>query len=127
MDSLHLIVRHLETWWAHASRCAQSPISAPVCSEFRTWAGVAAAVGVFIVIWKTTKYLTAVLVARRHRADMARVADEETMARYRADIDKLHAGSQDEDVEQRIRLALDERKLKDQWQRPGATGKKENG
>jgi hypothetical protein len=50
------------------------------------------------------------------------VADAETLSRYRVDTDKLYAGSEEADVELRIRQALEERKAKDQWQKPGGTG-----
>jgi len=127
MDALRLIIRHLEAWWAYASRCAQAPVSAPVCKSFWTSLELAAALIGLVVLWIAAKRLVDALAVRQRRTEQARVADGETMAKYRPDSEKLYAGSQGEDVEQRIRQALDERKVKDQWQRPGGTGKKEGG
>jgi len=127
MDSLRSIMRYLEAGWGYASRCAQAPLSTPACDAFWIWVGVALALVVLLVVRKAVRHMLAVLAARRRQAELARVADQETMAQYKVDLDKLHAGSQDEDVERQIRRALDERKLKEQWQRPGATGKKEGG
>jgi flagellar biosynthesis/type III secretory pathway M-ring protein FliF/YscJ len=58
-------------------------------------------------------------------AERARVADENTMAQYKADTDKLFTVSPEENVERRIRQALDERKLEEPFGRPGASRKKE--
>ena len=123
MEAIRLILGHLEAWWAYASRCAQAPMSAPACKNFWTSMEFAAALIGLVVLWIAVKHLVDALALRQRRAERARVADEKIMAQYRVDGDKLHADPQGEDVERRIRQALDERKVRDQWQRPGGAGK----
>ena len=101
----------------------------PACDSFWTWVAVAAAAAAILIalyiLRKMAGNFIAVRAERQRLAEKARVADAETMARYKADTDKLFAVSPQEDVEQRIKQALEERKTKDQWQRPGASRKKE--
>ena len=122
-------IRQLEVWWAYASRCAQLPASAPACDSFWTAAAfVAVSAVVFIALYILRQMVRNFLAVRADNmrvAEKARVADENTMAHYKADTDELFAVSPEEDVEQRIRQALDERKIGDQWGRPGASRKKE--
>jgi flagellar biosynthesis/type III secretory pathway M-ring protein FliF/YscJ len=116
-------LRQLEAWWAYASRCAQLPASTRACDSFWTAAATAAvAVAALVALYIVRKMVRNFLAVRAERArtlERARVADPGTMARHKADVDKLFAVSPEDNVEQRIREALDERKLKDQWQRPG--------
>ncbi len=74
-----------------------------------------------IILWKILVWLTRPfrvrLEKRRMRAREREVADPETMARYKADDSKLFPDSVPENVEQRIRDALLEKKLTDQQQR----------
>ena len=122
MDSLSTTLRQLGNWWAYTLRCAQSP----GCDMFWTWVWLAVLAGVVFVglplLWKLVGGLLAERAERMRLAERARVADAETLSRYRVDPDKLYAVSEQADVERRIRQALEERKAKDQWQRPGATG-----
>ena len=127
MESLQSIVWYLEGMWGYASRCGHAPVSAPGCGAFWTWAGIAAGLVVLLVVRDVVGRLRAAIVSRKRQAELARVADRETMANYRADLEKLYSGSQDEDVEQRIRRALDERKLMDQRQPKGAVAKEDGG
>ena len=53
----------------------------------------------------------------RLRARERKVADADTMARYKADDSKLHPGLPEDNVEQRIRDALAKKKVDDQQQR----------
>jgi hypothetical protein len=66
--------------------------------------------------------LRAWLEERRRLAREAEVADAATMAQYKVDDSKLHAQPAQENVEQKIREALLEKKLTDQ-QRPRPTRK----
>jgi len=122
MNSLSTTLRQIGEWWAYTLRCAQSP----GCDMFRTWVGLAVFAAVFFIglplLLRLVKDLLAEKAERMRLAERARVADAETLSRYRVDTDKLYAGAEQEDVERRIRQALEERKAKDQWQRPGATG-----
>jgi len=122
MNSLSTTLRQIGEWWAYTLRCAQSP----GCDMFWTWVGLAVFAAVFFIglplLLRLVKDLLAEKAERMRLAERARVADAETLSRYRVDTDKLYAGAEQEDVERRIRQALEERKAKDQWQRPGATG-----
>jgi len=122
-------LRRLEALWTYSLRCVQAPASAPACDSFWTAAGFVAVAAVALValyiLRRMMRNLLAVRAERIRVAERARIADEDTMAQYKADIDKLFAVSPQEDVEQRIKQALEERKTKDQWQRPGAGRKKE--
>ncbi|HMG59242.1 MAG TPA: hypothetical protein VK583_05910 [Burkholderiales bacterium] len=110
-------IRQLKALWTYASWCVQAPASAPACDFFWTWVAVAAVtafalIGLYIVR-KMAKNLLAVRAERQRLAEASRVADPDTMSRYRVDPEKLHPDPpQEEGIERRIRQALDERKLK---------------
>ena len=74
-----------------------------------------------IILWKILVWLTRPfrvwLEKMRIRAREREVADPETMAQYKVDESKLFTDSVPENVEQKIRDALLERKLTDQQQR----------
>jgi hypothetical protein len=74
-----------------------------------------------IILWKILVWLTKPfrvwLEEMRMRARERKVADPETMAQYKVDDSKLYTDSVPENVEQRIRDALLEKKLTDQQQR----------
>lgn len=126
MEALRQITRQIEAWWTYASWCSGQPVSAPACKTFWTWAAVAGAIVGLYVAWKIATSLLRPLRVwmeeRRRLAREAEVADAETMAQYKVDDSKLHAGPGQENVEQKIREALLEKKLTDQ-QRPHPTRK----
>jgi len=132
VDILKQITRQLDIAWAHFSSCLSAPLSAPACKSAWTWATAALVVIGWIILWKILVWLTMPfrlwLNAMRMRAREQEVADEETMAQYKVDDSKLYADSVPENVEQRIRDALLERKLTDRQQRhhqlTGNKGKK---
>jgi hypothetical protein len=74
-----------------------------------------------IILWKILAWLTGRfrvwLEEMRMRAREREVADPETIAQYKVDDSKLFTDSVPENVEQRIRDALLEKKLTDQQQR----------
>lgn len=74
-----------------------------------------------IILWKILVWLARPfrvwLGEMRMRARERVVADEETMAQYKVDDSKLYTDSVPENVEQRIRDALLEKKLTDRQQR----------
>jgi hypothetical protein len=74
-----------------------------------------------IILWKILVWLARPfrvwLEEMRMRARERKVADEETMAQYKVDDSKLFTDSIPENVEQRIRDALLEKKLTDRQQR----------
>ena len=118
METLRHIARQLDAWWAYVAWCAGAPVSTPACKTFWTWTAIAAAVIGLLVAWKILAWLARPLrlwlEERRRRAREAEVADEATMAQYKVDDSKLHAGPGQENVEQKIREALLEKKLTDQ-------------
>lgn len=127
MEIIRQITRQLEAWWVHAKWCvADAPLSAPACKTFWTWTTVlAAGVGLFVawkILARLLRPLRLWLEERRRLAREAKVADAETMAQYKVDDSKLHSGPGQENVEQKIREALLEKKLTDQ-QRPRPTRK----
>jgi flagellar biosynthesis/type III secretory pathway M-ring protein FliF/YscJ len=109
-------IRQLKALWAYASWCAQAPASVPACDSFWNWVAVAAVtacalIGLYI-IRKMARNFLAVRAERKRLAEASRVADRETMSQYRVEDEKLHPDPpQQEDIERRIRQALDERKL----------------
>jgi len=124
-------MRQLEALWNYSLRCAQAPAQLPACDSFWSWVAVAVVVAsiliAFLIIRKMVKNFLEVRAEAIRIAQMKRVADDDTLALYKADTDKLFAVSPQEDVKDRIRQALDEKKLKDRWQRPGGTSGKKNG
>jgi len=108
-------IRQLKVLWAYLSLCAQAPAAAPACDSFWTWTAIAvvtafALIGLYI-LRKMAKNFLAVRAERRRLAEASRVADPVTMSRYRVDPEKFHPDSpQEEDIERRIKQALEERK-----------------
>lgn len=121
MEALRQVTRQLDAWWAHVSWCLNASGSAPACKSFWTWTTVAAAIIGLLVLWKLLAWLIRPfqvwLEEMKLRARDRKVADQETMARYKPDDSKLHSGATPENVEQKIREALLEKKLADQQQR----------
>lgn len=121
MEILKQITKQLDTGWAHVSSCLSAPLSAPACKSAWTWVTVALIVIGLIIVWKFLAWLVRPLRVRleekRMRAREQEVADQETMAQYKVDDSKLYTDSVPENVEQRIRDALLERKLTDRQQR----------
>ena len=119
MEILKQITRQLDAGWAHLSTCLSAPLSAPACKSAWTWATTALVVIGLFILWKILVWLIirpfrVWLEDRRMRAREQKVADEETMAQYKVDDSKLFTDSVPENVEQRIRDALLEKKLTDQ-------------
>src|SRR5216683_7878918 len=87
-------MRRLEALWTYSLRCAQAPASVPACDSFWNWVAVAAVsacalIGLYIVR-KMAKNLLAVRAERQRLAEASRVADPDTMSRYRVDPEKFH-------------------------------------
>ncbi|HUL91053.1 MAG TPA: hypothetical protein VLV56_01795 [Burkholderiales bacterium] len=119
-------IRQLEALWAYASRCAALPAAEPTCASL--WDAVdIAAVAAFTLaalylVRRMARNLLAVRANRMRDAEAVRVADPITMARYKAETDKLLDVAEEENVAERIRKALAERQAKESWQRPGPGG-----
>lgn len=121
MEILKQITRQLDTGWAHVLSCLSAPLSAPACKSAWTWVTLALLVIGLTVLWKILVWLIGSfrgwLEEVRMRARAREVADPETMAQYKVDESKLFTDSVPENVEQRIRDALLEKKLTDRQQR----------
>ena len=124
-------IRQLKAFWAYASRCAQAPANVPACDSFWNWTAVAAAAVIVLIalhiLRRMARNFLAVRAERQRLAERARVADPDTMARYRVESEKFYSDPPQEDIQERIRQLLDERKLEDQsLLRPGAGRKRED-
>ena len=109
-------IRLLKALWAYVSWCAEAPAAAPACDSFWTWTAIAVvaafALIALYILRKMAKNFLAVRAERRRLAEASRVADPDTMSRYRVDPEKFHPDPpQEEGIERRIRQALDEKKL----------------
>jgi len=121
VETLRQITRQFDAWWAYVSWCVGAPVSTPACKTFWTWTTVAAVVIGLLVLRKFLAWLVRPvrlwLEERSLRARERKVADEATMAQYKVDDSKLYSGPAQDNVEQKIRDALLEKKLTDQQQR----------
>src|SRR5260370_31868819 len=108
-------MRQLEAVWISWLGCARAPASVPACDSFWNWVALAAVsacalIGLYIIRKMAGNFL-AVRAERKRLAEASRVADPDTMSRYRVDPEKFHPDPpQQEGIERRIRQALDERK-----------------
>ena len=118
MEILKQITRQLDAGWAHFSSCLSAPLSAPACKSAWTWVTLALLAIGLIILWKILVWLARPvrtwLEEMRMRAREREVADAETIAQYKVDDSKLFTDSVPENVEQRIRDALLEKKLTEQ-------------
>jgi flagellar biosynthesis/type III secretory pathway M-ring protein FliF/YscJ len=121
VENLRQIARYAEIGWAHVSACASAPLSAPSCKSAWTWATVALLAIGLIVLWKLLVWVLrplAIWIAeRKARAREDRVADAETMARYKVDDNKLFSTPGEDNIQRQIRDALDRKKVDEQHQR----------
>jgi len=121
VDILRQVMRQIEFAWAYVSSCLAAPMSAPACKSFWTWTTVAAIAIGLIVLWKLLAWLLQPfrlwLADRRRRAREQEVADADTMARFKVDDNKLFSAPGQDDVQKRIRDALDQKKIDEQHQR----------
>jgi hypothetical protein len=114
-------MKQLDAWWTHVSWCLDAGIGTAACKPFWMWATVAVvAIGLLILctlLARLFKLFVIWIEEIKLRARDRKIADPETMARYKVDDSKLHSGPAQENVEQLIRDALLEKKLTDQQQR----------
>jgi flagellar biosynthesis/type III secretory pathway M-ring protein FliF/YscJ len=84
---------------------------------------LAAVIVSLVALYVVRAMVRNILAARAENAraaERARVADADTMARYKADIDTQHARVAQDELEERIRQALKDRKA-EEWGREGAS------
>jgi len=121
VEILRQLTRHVEIGWAHISACAGAPFSAPACKSPWTWATLALLAMGLILLWKVLAWMLRTLATwiadTRMRAREHQVADAETMARYKVDDNKLFSAPGEDNVQQKIREALDKKKVDEQHQR----------
>lgn len=112
------MTRQLDALWVHASWCFDAPLSTPACKSFWSWVTIALVAIGSLILWRILaglgRHLRAWLAETRRRARERKIADEETMAQYKADDSKLYPDHVPENVEQKIRDALAEKKRTDQ-------------
>ena len=63
--------------------CAGRNVSKPICEDFMWWALAAAALVVVIVAWWILGGIAKVHESWKHRRTLAKIADAETMNKYR--------------------------------------------
>jgi len=121
VDIFRQAARYIEFAWVYVSSCLTAPMSAPACKSFWTWTSVAAAAVGLFVLWKLLAWLLRPLRVwfqdRTRRAHEQEVADADTMARFKVDENKLFSAPGPDDVQKRIRDALDQKKIDEQHQR----------
>ena len=107
-------VETLEQWFVYVSYCAGQPMQAPVCKTFWIWVMVAVfTVGALLlaaVLWKIAAHKLKLATALKAERERARV-DSAAIAARSWDGDKAYsAGLSGEEVERRIREAVEERR-----------------
>lgn len=104
----------LERWLTYMSYCAGEPMQAPACKPFWTWIMIAVfTIGALLLVavaWKIVSYkikLAAALKAERQRAQI----DSDAIAARSWDGDKAYSAELgSEEVERRIREAVEQRR-----------------
>jgi len=116
-------IRHLENLWGYSSLCAALPASEPACASFWTAIDIAVvAAFTLVALYLVRKMVNRLLMVRANRmrgVEKTSVADAATMDQYKADTDKLLEVAHGENVEERIRQALEKRQARE-WLSPGA-------
>src|SRR5258706_3623754 len=111
-------IRRLGSLWLYASLCEQAPANLPECDSFWTGAfivgGAACALVALYILRQMAGNFLAVRAERQRLAEASRLADPDTMSKYRVDGEKLYPDPPQEDIERSIRQTLDERKPADQ-------------
>ena len=113
----------LKSWWnyleqlfAYASYCIQQPIQAPACQPFWRWTMIASlALGglvALVLLWKLISYQLKLAAARKAQAERERI-DYDAIARARWDGDNAFGELSREEIERRVREAVDEKRLAD--------------
>jgi hypothetical protein len=106
-------LNYLLQWVSYASACIEQPIQAPACRPFWTLAmfaflGIGALV-VLVITWRVLSYrrkLAAALRAEQKRAEV----DHDAIAARRWDVDKAYSTELGaEEVERRVREAVEQR------------------
>ena len=104
----------LEQWFVYVSYCAGQPMQAPACKTFWIWvtAGVLAIGALLLaaVVWKVVSYKLRLAAALKAERERARV-DGAAIAARSWNGDKAYSAELGpEEVERRIREAVDERR-----------------
>ena len=104
----------LQQWVTYVSSCMELPMQAPVCKPFWTWVMIGAfafsGLIVLVIVWKIMSYRIKLAAALRAEEQRAHV-DHEAIAAKRWDGDKAYSAELgDEEVERRIREAVEQRR-----------------
>ena len=107
-------MRTLEQWFAYVSYCVTEPMQAPVCAPF--WNGVmvlafgCVALVALVVAWKLAAFRIKLRAARKAEQERARV-DRDAIAARSWDGHKAYSANLGADeIERRVREAVDERR-----------------
>lgn len=104
----------VQQWTAYFSYCAEQALRAPVCRPFWTWIAVAllslGALAITLTAWKYFSYRRKLAAAAAAEAARAHV-DHDAIAARRWDSEKAYGSDLGhEEIEKRIRDAVDERR-----------------
>ena len=104
----------LEQGWIYVSYCVGAPMQIPACAPFWTWvtAGALAIAGILLgaVLWKVVNYKLKLAAASKAERERARV-DRDAIAARSWDGDKAYSAELGaEEVERRIRQAVEARR-----------------
>lgn len=107
-------MRTLEQWFAYVSYCVAEPMQAPVCGPFWSWmvalATLCMALIAAVLAWKIVAYRMKLAAARRAQKERDRV-DSDAIAARSWDGNKAYSAELGGDeVERRIREAVDQRR-----------------
>jgi len=116
MELVNEWLKSLDPLVAYLSFCLSQPMQAPACRQFWTWSMIAAfavaLAAALALAWRFVSYKLKLAAALRAQRERERIADEETLARYRWSGEDVVTGdaAAGDDVEARIRAALEERR-----------------
>jgi len=115
MEIINGWLKVLQQWVAYVSYCVEQPMQTPICKPFWTWAMIGlfavGALTAIVVVWKVMSYKLKLAAALRAQAERERV-DHDAIDAGRWNGDKAYSAELGgEEVERRIREAVNKRKL----------------
>jgi len=115
MEIVNGWLKVLQQWVTYISYCVEQPVQTPICEPFWTWAMIGLfAIGVLaaiVIVWKIISYKFKLAAALRAQEERERV-DHDAIEAGKWDGDKVYSAELGgEEVERRIREAVNQRHL----------------
>ena len=115
MEIVNGWLKVLQQWVTYISYCVEQPVQTPICEPFWTWAMIGLfAIGVLaaiVIVWKIISYKFKLAAALRAQEERERI-DHDAIEAGRWDGDKAYSAELGgEEVERRIREAVNQRHL----------------